>query len=578
MANVQFLRGTHANLKTMQAPVIEGAFYLTTDTHRLYTGIKNGSNVELVELNKSIYEVNTEDSLEDAEKVFEEGQFAFVKEGNILAVYIDSQWTQINPDTHLFVNNNTPLFTVSQVNPTVENNKIVKQSSTITGKIRDTFNDETAAHSLQDNVTLSVTGSLTMTVNGKEIILGYTAPESSRVELQGADRTSGGELVGFDIRTLQDNNVTGTAMIEAGDNVTITKASGGQYKINADDMCTTSFTSAPLATNGFKTELVDKNHTQTPLVATIDPIIAVKNINKEATNGTHFNNGTANLDTYSTGAVEALIEEAKSVIDAMTYKGVLSLDSELRDLKNGTTPSSIGDTYKVGVTFESSVETGSLNLHAGDLIICNSSTGEANEQGIIDPEDFVFEVIESGNNYTYEATYGGTGNTRTIDLKEKLYGSSGEGTAKMNIAVTAGNKLSLRNTSNGAFAGAFTLDHDPIVLPAAAQSGYSVPEEDFEGANDQDVLAITSLTIDDYGHVTDFDIKKYKTTDTHTALSNIVNTTTVNNNTVTQKVEVSATIGDPVSQTRTISSNTLTFANVNNNTNTLQVDLQWGSF
>ena len=229
MANVQFLRGTHANLKTMQAPVIEGAFYLTTDTHRLYTGIKNGQNVELVELNKSIYEVETEDNLEDAEKVFEEGQFAFVKEGNILAVYIDSQWIQINPDndTHLFVNNNTPLFTVaSVVSQRDNNNNITKQSSTITGTVRDTLNDTTAAHILTDGVTLSVTGSLTMSVNGKEIILGYTAPESSRVELQGVDRTGGGEVVGFDIKTLQDNTETGKVMIEAGDNVTITKASG----------------------------------------------------------------------------------------------------------------------------------------------------------------------------------------------------------------------------------------------------------------------------------------------------------------------------------------------------------------
>ena len=47
MANLLFKRGLHANLPTT---AVDGAFYLTEDTHRLYAGI----GTELVDLNKYI--------------------------------------------------------------------------------------------------------------------------------------------------------------------------------------------------------------------------------------------------------------------------------------------------------------------------------------------------------------------------------------------------------------------------------------------------------------------------------------------------------------------------------------------
>jgi hypothetical protein len=50
MANVMFKRGTHAALKQLQS-YVDGCFYLTTDTDRLYVA---QSSSELVELNKSI--------------------------------------------------------------------------------------------------------------------------------------------------------------------------------------------------------------------------------------------------------------------------------------------------------------------------------------------------------------------------------------------------------------------------------------------------------------------------------------------------------------------------------------------
>ena len=107
MANVLFKRGRQANLP--KSDIIDGAFYLTTDTNRLYVG----NNTELVELNKSITVVESVDKL--PKTGVEVGQFYYIAgtnkhagasddNGNILAVVTsivngNPQWTQVNPDT-----------------------------------------------------------------------------------------------------------------------------------------------------------------------------------------------------------------------------------------------------------------------------------------------------------------------------------------------------------------------------------------------------------------------------------------------------------------------------------------------
>ena len=118
MANVLFKRGLQANLP--KSNIIDGAFYLTTDTNRLYVG----NNTELVELNKSITVV---ESVSDLPKTgVEVGQFYYIAgtnkhagasddNGNILAVVTsivngNPQWTQVNPDT---VDGNDRLSNVS---------------------------------------------------------------------------------------------------------------------------------------------------------------------------------------------------------------------------------------------------------------------------------------------------------------------------------------------------------------------------------------------------------------------------------------------------------------------------------
>ena len=138
MPNVIFKRGSHANLtanvydfdtKTAKSGLQDGAFYLTTDTNRLYIG----NNNKLVELNKSITTVTKVSDLPTTG--VEVGQFYYVSGtnqgegtpadnthgGNILAVYLGEAaggWVQVNPDTNTDAGYDR-LKTASFINKTV---------------------------------------------------------------------------------------------------------------------------------------------------------------------------------------------------------------------------------------------------------------------------------------------------------------------------------------------------------------------------------------------------------------------------------------------------------------------------
>ena len=80
MSNVRFLRGSQANLDKLTS-FVEGAFYLTSDTDRLYFA-HSASN--LAYLNKYIYTGDSRDKLpKDLSKV-NVGDFYYINTENIL--------------------------------------------------------------------------------------------------------------------------------------------------------------------------------------------------------------------------------------------------------------------------------------------------------------------------------------------------------------------------------------------------------------------------------------------------------------------------------------------------------------
>ena len=124
MANIRFLRGKHADLFKTGASYADGTFYLTTDSNRLYVGKTNendASKVELCEINRYIHVAETYENLTNPPFAPKEGDFAFIKQGNILAVYmtkevdgvINTGWTQVNADHNNNDNTDTLVTGVS---------------------------------------------------------------------------------------------------------------------------------------------------------------------------------------------------------------------------------------------------------------------------------------------------------------------------------------------------------------------------------------------------------------------------------------------------------------------------------
>lgn len=215
MANVLFKRGPQARLP--ESNIVDGAFYLTTDTNRLYIG----NNDKLVELNKSITVVETVGDL--PKTGVEVGQFYYIAgenkhagasddNGNILAVVTSitngvPHWTQVNPDT---VDGNDRLsdVTITKGNYDAANNVV---PYTLSFSIKD-----------KDSKVIQ-TITKTLNVAPKDII--------SKADVSVSTSSSGGNAatVTTKIKDTSNNNALSTGSsfsIAGGDNVTVTQKDG----------------------------------------------------------------------------------------------------------------------------------------------------------------------------------------------------------------------------------------------------------------------------------------------------------------------------------------------------------------
>ena len=91
--NLGFSVGLESKLSTITA--LDGVFYLTSDTHRLFIGDKDGN---LSPVNQGVISV---DNVASLPTTGEQGQFYYAEAENILCVRSGSQWAQINPNTYL---------------------------------------------------------------------------------------------------------------------------------------------------------------------------------------------------------------------------------------------------------------------------------------------------------------------------------------------------------------------------------------------------------------------------------------------------------------------------------------------
>lgn len=519
---IKFKKGTLAglNTKVSQSAIEEGSFYLTIDenkeTSRLYIGTATN---KVLPVNSNITVVtNTSELNASHAGNFNDGDFAYVTNGNILAVRYNGSWTQINAPDSRAIKDLTPSVTVSNGVATVEwflrdqNDNEIKEAGTTT----------IPNITMQGASGITVSGSgKAITITGDPATLGSSAPSnnSATISLTSTGNTASGSV-----------GITGT------NGVYITGNSTNAMTIKGT--VNSSMTAEADTTSGIVVTVIDSE--EDSVHATIDPKITL---------GTHTNaadeisftpvnhNGdihaVANLPVYTKDEIDSRL----TAIDAMTYKGTISGST----ITNQTSGVYIGDTFKASTGFTlpaaNSSTNGAISVKAGDLlIVSNSNTGTEPFTG----GSIKYDVIPSGDDtYTFKglgASHDGNG----IQVED---GSTGD--VVSSIEVTNGNQIAVSSTHSGTNGSQTTIQVSHATISSSTTGGANTPAAQATAANSQATHSektfnvVTGLTTNN-GHVTATTITPIKVVDTvsqiDTTNTEVAVATASNRSTVTSTI------------------------------------------
>lgn len=313
--NILFKRGLHSALAT--APVIDGAFYLTTDSHRLYAGIGD----KLVDLNQYIQVVKTAEgatnSLAALQNV-QEGDFAYIQTGNILAIYQNGGWIQINKNTN--TTNATIAFT--------------GDNNTDPGALTITLTDS-------DNKPITDTINFVGT-QGNDI----TVDADGNVTVQGCIYTASGtakvvsnKVVSYDFNiTPSDDEVAASKVtLSAGPNITFTDKGSNTLEISTHDA--TQLTSVDVGVSGEDITVTVGDSTGKSVTKTLEDAFYVT----YGKDGSSRGSNQGKLNVYTISEVDKLFNN----LNGLTYKGTVA---SLAALKGITSPKA-GDIYMASAGF-----------------------------------------------------------------------------------------------------------------------------------------------------------------------------------------------------------------------------------
>ena len=500
---IKFKKGTKTGLdsKVQNSQIEEGSFYLTIDnakeTSRLYIG--TAAN-KVLPVNSNITIVaKTSDLTASHASNFNEGDFAYVTDGNILAVKHDNNWTQINAPDSRAIKDLTPTVTTSDGTATIkwalrdQNENEIKTDAGAT---------PTITMQGASGVTVSNSGTA-ITITGDPATLGSSAVASNSATIS---------------LTSTGNTASGSVAVSGGNGITV---GGGANNIQITGTTNKAMTVATKEnTNGFEVAVVDTN--DDAVKVTIDPKITL---------GTHtddeisFVNGKANLPVYTKSEVDSLLTD----VDAMTYKGLVTRTN----IVNDTSGLHVGDTFKAssGFTLPADNSTaGEITVKAGDLLIVSSSNTEGAD-GTITGNKIKYDVVPSGDDFYNFKGLGGSHNGNGIEIED---GSTGDVIASLEIA--AGNQIAVSSTHSGTDGAntAVTVAHGQISTTS------STAAEQAQSTHTSKTFNVLTGVTTDNGHVTSTTVTPITVVDTvsqiDTSTTGTTVTTTGNTSTVASTI------------------------------------------
>lgn len=587
MANVKFLKGTQSKFNTLSS-FTDGAFYLTTDTDRLYFA---QSSTECVPLNQFIRTVTAAEFQALTTAQVSKGDYYYVTGENILAICDNDSgsltWTQLNPDTNDNTTFNEINFESSVTDNTVTITEKLKEYNAIaaaqTGKTVDGDLKLKGTNGVALTAENDGAGSTTVTIEGDTYSLSSNMNDARQYEAGKAyevgdiivlngqyqrcktpvaadNNTSGGAIVGsFEplnagISLVSANGQkSSTFGFKQGANVTIGQTNG-EIKISAEDTTLDggSLDISNNTTQGFNIDVTDSKGFK--VSGTLDPVIKVGN------SSVHFVSGKADLPVYTTSEIDSKFKG----LNGMTYKGTVGTSS-LTLLPTSNVSS--GDTYMVAVA---NFAVGDINAKNGDLFI---ATGTEGVDGYIPSDGITWTHVPSGDDSFENSTYEGiaTPGSNTWGIQEassdQLIGD---------IQFVAGTNMSISSTLGGGSKNdptsmITTIQHGSVGAASVSSTTNATPAENPDVTT---FTAVTGIGRDSNGHVASVTTKQFNIKDTTYTFG-----TGVEGNKIVTKLTDKTNSGEQA-VTYGVTSSSLKVATTATTTNdvTVNVELEWGSF
>ena len=589
---VKFLSGTQEHLTpyikgTTQAE--EGAFYLTTDTQKLYVGRKNTTDnkVYAVQVSRGVTFVATSGDLPAASaNDIEEGELYYITNSNVLAALIKDgnkyKWTQVNPPTGIKGINTTAALASGSTTDAAVNITISSQGdSSATGKF----------HIASGNNISITTGSENSNTEGVVTI----AAKDTLYDLGTTANTSKG------IIKLSDNNATpGVDNVELTGSGLVKVTSDANGAIAVAGPTLQNIIASPITSeNGFNINLnySDPSGSDVAVGTTkntkLDPIIAFgQDSSGTTTEEVHFVSGTATLPVYTKTqtdtAIDNAVKKALRDADALTFKGVVTsgnADNDATSLMSlvGTNGARNGDVYKVGANPGGSIQIGDVIADIGDLIIINGTEGTNGQISYTNINNLLAqcELVPSGDEpelTTSITTKVGTSTSSTgFNLQD---GKNGADLTLLNVQFKNGTNNNIlisgerpQGASNDSKQLIITANHPVKDRTNTDIAAFTAGTGDDIGSSNVKLYVLGSnagLSTDTYGHVTGFQGKLINFR--HNRLSSI--TPSYSNRTISLAFEDTIS-GLDQSATLNFASDTLHIAS---ESNALKMDLTWGTF
>lgn len=531
MANVGFRQGPQSNVDTIISNgrgAINGSFYLTNDSHRLYIGAESESmpgEYTLYAVNEGVENVKTLTDLTsrnwdaDAKKAAA-GRFYYIEDRNVLAIFNGKDFIQINVDTDTSIKNVEFSGEKAQAGESIDIEQVI------------TWGD-------RNNESMSKLQLVTDNGLTCDTVMLEDKDGQGKVIRRYPKITISGDSYSFSQVTIPEGKNEFTLALQSengvdtGDPLKFKGAGGIHFSMDADGNIIVASDDTQIledslkvenTATGLKISLTDSKGINTS-TAFWSPFIMYGQATDEAGRSkAQFSQGTAKLDIYTAAEIDQLLKD----LNGMTYKGTAGDTGSYADniIFNGTVGQVVRNgeqlTCRIGdmIVLAEEKTINNRKYAPGTIVICRSSTGAENLNGEIDPNNLVFDIIDAIENTDTTYTLQSLTSAHGVQLIDKNAINAGylvfeQGKAKKTLTDTNGNTTTVDVTGlNVHVDSQNTEGKTTIIIYHEAIARTDETGTKAQSAESFKFTAIESVETDDTGHVSKVVTKEVTVYDT----------------------------------------------------------------